>query len=574
MLDGVRQTYPNVEYLVIVGGDDAAAVRAARRPDDRVDRERLRVDVPRGERPRRSLTRAKILTDDPYGTTEPVPFLNRQLDVPSLVTGRLVETPANINAQLDAFLNPPTLGHLHPASALTTGYDFLSDGATAGQRVARHRRDRRREQVRDLEHLDEDDAARRRRAASCPTGGAAAPDIVSLNAHADHNRFEPAAGHGSAERVRGRGGARRRSPDGSSSAWAATPASASVDAFVPSNNLDWAQIFAQKGAADYAGNTGYGYGDTTTIAYSEDLNSRFAANAVAGAATNLTGANLTIGEALTVAKQEYKGALGIVGVYDEKAMAELTLYGLPMYRIGGIGVARRAASGADGAGADRAAAGEPLPRRPRGGGGGGDAERPARLVPDRPGDRPAHRVVLGRPHVRRGDAGAAARLVLHGHRRRHRRALPPDRAEGDPPDHDRQRARRAADGADVQRREPVRSRLRAADRRLVGSEPEVQFDDLAFPSKLQAVTTFRRLQDAEAAGRARPGPVLRHERPATARAPGRSGCSHTRRATSSARRARTTRRRSSRRSTAQVDERLGVCSRSTSPIATAPPRAP
>ena len=42
-----------------------------------------------------------------------------------------------------------------------------------------------------------------------------------------------------------------------------------------------------------------------------------------------------LGEALTVAKQEYKGSLALVGAYDEKAMAELTFYGLPMYRIGG-----------------------------------------------------------------------------------------------------------------------------------------------------------------------------------------------------------------------------------------------
>ena len=78
-----------------------------------------------------SLVAAKMLSDDPYGTTEPVPFFNQQLDVPDLVTGRLVETPTNINAQLDAFIGGTTPGHLHPATALTTGYDFLSDGATA-----------------------------------------------------------------------------------------------------------------------------------------------------------------------------------------------------------------------------------------------------------------------------------------------------------------------------------------------------------------------------------------------------------------------------------------------------------
>ena len=64
---------------------------------------------------------------------------------------------------------------------------------------------------------------------------------------------------------------------------------------------------------------------------------RFAQNATAG--DDDSGADLTIGEALTVAKQEYKGSLAIVGAYDEKAMAELTFYGLPMYRIGGSSAA-------------------------------------------------------------------------------------------------------------------------------------------------------------------------------------------------------------------------------------------
>ena len=58
-----------------------------------------------------------------HATTEPVPFFNRQLYVPDLVAGRLVETPTNIDAQLDAFVAGTTPGHLHPATALTTGYD-------------------------------------------------------------------------------------------------------------------------------------------------------------------------------------------------------------------------------------------------------------------------------------------------------------------------------------------------------------------------------------------------------------------------------------------------------------------
>ena len=36
-----------------------------------------------------------------------------------------------------------------------------------------------------------------------------------------------------------------------------------------------------------------------------------------------------------LAKQDYFGELGLVGVYDEKASSEFTLYGLPMWQIGG-----------------------------------------------------------------------------------------------------------------------------------------------------------------------------------------------------------------------------------------------
>ena len=44
----------------------------------------------------------------------------------------------------------------------------------------------------------------------------------------------------------------------------------------------------------------------------------------------------TLGLALSQAKQEYIGSLQPVGVYDEKTSAELTLYGLPMWKIGTV----------------------------------------------------------------------------------------------------------------------------------------------------------------------------------------------------------------------------------------------
>ena len=86
---------------------------------------------------------------------------------------------------------------------------------------------------------------------------------------------------------------------------------------------DWAKTFADAGAL-WVGNTGYGYADTDTVAYSAKL--------MAGFAANLNG-SLTIGEALTEAKQQYAAGNAILSPYDLKALMESTFYGLPMYTL-------------------------------------------------------------------------------------------------------------------------------------------------------------------------------------------------------------------------------------------------
>ena len=112
---------------------------------------------------------------------------------------------------------------------------------------------------------------------------------------------------------------------------------------------DWAKTFADAGAL-WVANTGYGYADTDTIAYSAKLMADFAAN--------LNG-TLTIGEALTEAKQQYAAGNAILSPYDLKALMESTLYGLPMYNL-------NSSTGTPGASAARASD-QPvdLQRRPR-----------------------------------------------------------------------------------------------------------------------------------------------------------------------------------------------------------------
>ena len=100
-----------------------------------------------------------------------------------------------------------------------------------------------------------------------------------------------------------------------------------TDALVAqAQTLDWPQAYSREGAA-YLGNTTFGYGDTTVVAYTEELNRLFAEQVRAGG---------PIGDALRLAKNEYFSTRGVFGVYDEKAMAAFTLYGMPMWSIGAV----------------------------------------------------------------------------------------------------------------------------------------------------------------------------------------------------------------------------------------------
>ena len=91
--------------------------------------------------------------------------------------------------------------------------------------------------------------------------------------------------------------------------------------------LDFAQALAQEGAW-WIGNTGYGYGMDDSVAFTEQLMHFFAQRLASES-------NVPVGEALRWAKNRYLGGVpsGGFGTYDEKAMIETTLYGLPMYRV-------------------------------------------------------------------------------------------------------------------------------------------------------------------------------------------------------------------------------------------------
>ena len=89
---------------------------------------------------------------------------------------------------------------------------------------------------------------------------------------------------------------------------------------------DWASAFAQKGATLIAG-TGYQYGDTDFIEYSERLYLEFTRQLGSGEGP------VQVGIALMHAKQKYLADTAVMRPIHQKALMEAALFGLPMLSI-------------------------------------------------------------------------------------------------------------------------------------------------------------------------------------------------------------------------------------------------
>jgi Tol biopolymer transport system component len=91
--------------------------------------------------------------------------------------------------------------------------------------------------------------------------------------------------------------------------------------------LDWPELYGRDQAAMYIANTGFGYGDSESVALSERLMSLFA--------KNLRSDTGSVGEEWVNALQQYFATAGAYDVYDEKVMEETTFYGLPFWHFSG-----------------------------------------------------------------------------------------------------------------------------------------------------------------------------------------------------------------------------------------------
>ena len=325
LVDDYRALYPTIEYVTVVGDD--GQIPFFRVPDrtEIANESDYALSVSQGNNELvGSMLAGFLLSDDPYGDAHPLLIDGRELYVSEVAMGRLVETPAQIEQAIDHFT--AFGGRLDPSTAstgLSTGYDFIEDGATA---IA--------------EALDDDP---RRTTSSLNTDTTVwssqdladeidtlQPDVLSLGAHMAHDGLLSAA-----EDLAG------------TQADLYTPLDAqgqlsgvfenmivfsmgchsglNVSAIqVQQPTADWPDTFNELGAV-YVAETGYGYGETTMVAYGEELMRQFAAR---------INGSMSAGQAMQFAKHFYAGNLPAFSPYDEKVLMETVFYGFPHYAVG------------------------------------------------------------------------------------------------------------------------------------------------------------------------------------------------------------------------------------------------
>jgi Tol biopolymer transport system component len=342
---------PNLHYIVLVGSDEATPMADAPDPvllspeeNEAADLAFTTNGLKQGNALYASAAQNYILTDGAYGAFTNIPWLGRSLLLPQISVSRLVETPSDIIGQVNRYLGnngisaPQTAaGTLNPTSALVTGYDFLADGAQAVN-------DNLKANFTGLSSPN-----------SFPSGNLAInfpgspnpwtandvltnalqssnpPSIMSVDAHYNQYEFEAASGdlgNSGEVPVNQNLAARILFTMGchgglniSDTLGAATPS--------PNKYLDWPELYAQDQAAMYIANTGYGYGDSASVALSERLLSLFA--------KNLHSDSGSVGEEWVNALQQYFATAGAYDVYDEKVMEETTFYGLPFWHFSTAG---------------------------------------------------------------------------------------------------------------------------------------------------------------------------------------------------------------------------------------------
>ncbi len=269
-----------------------------------------------------ALQAGTFFSDDPFVDTRPTLVNDRALYVAEKAVGRLVETPDEIIGQLQSFVDRD--GTIRVDSATVAGYDFLADSSEEiADRLGPGGRFLGPVQVAVDDDLIREDWTAADLDAKFFPQNASTPGIGVINGHFSHQGTQSANGSATSNEDDALFVDDIGTTDftGSLLFTVGCHSGLTADEFIPGAlGASWAESLAGAGASAYLAQSGFGYGSTDSIQLTERLLSTFA--------SRLDG-NYTIGEALTLAKNEYLAPLSAISVYDEKSLQQAILYGLP-----------------------------------------------------------------------------------------------------------------------------------------------------------------------------------------------------------------------------------------------------
>ncbi len=350
LFEQVAQSFTNLEYLVLVGGDPLIpmwrqAEDLPRYPESNYigelqsfglldDASSAAAFCDETESPvMGAMCRDHYLADAPYGASfaTAVPGSSFTWFLPDIALGRLVETPEQIRGLIDVFIAQD--GVTIVDRALTSGYDFLTDGGDAIQ-------------GRLVEELDLDVTTVDRLSQSvslwddddllAPLFGnppALASDLSFVVGHADH-RAEGAAQIGEAgvlttlEMVAS-GLSNRGAVVVGVGCHSALPVQAdggASDETAAAFLLDLPEVMAESSFPVFIGNGGYGWALSEGVGLGEQLLLLISDEI-------LRAGQVTVGEALRLAKQEYFLRQDRLDAFDHKVIHEAMLFGFPNYEV-------------------------------------------------------------------------------------------------------------------------------------------------------------------------------------------------------------------------------------------------
>jgi hypothetical protein len=338
IVNAYRSANPNLKYIVLVGGD--ATIPFFRYPDQTLLGEEQDYDAPVGlpTPSKASLGANFVLGQDAYGASTELSLRASSFPVPDLAVGRLVETAGEASGLIDAYLATSGGVVATPTTSLVTGYDFLEDAANS---------------VKSDLNLGIGAVGD-----SLITHSTVAPgtlcsatvllpdcswDATALNTQLLGARHDLIflGGHFSANNALAADFATTLNATDLANAPSTLDLTNSIifsagchsgynivdaDATSATAAIDWSQAVAQRKATLIAG-TGYQYGDTDFVEYSERIYAEFAHQLRVGSGP------VSIGQALMRAKQIYLASTPDIRGLHEKALLESTIFGLPMLSI-------------------------------------------------------------------------------------------------------------------------------------------------------------------------------------------------------------------------------------------------